>query len=79
MIELYEQITKLADYQERWRLDSPIVWTPKLVRRLEASEDKIPHSVDHSLDHVSGVFVKEFMVDSSVSYREAEWRFFKGP
>jgi len=35
-IELYEWITKLVDSQGRWKLYNPIVWTPELVRRLEA-------------------------------------------
>ena len=48
--ELYEWIAKLEDDQGRWRLDSPIVLTPELVRRLEASEDKIARAVDHWLD-----------------------------
>ena len=46
-IKLYEWITKLADDQGRWRLDDPIVWTPELVRILEASKDKIACAVDH--------------------------------
>ena len=46
-IELYEWIAKLADSQGRCKLEKPIVWTPELVRRLEASEDKIAHAVDH--------------------------------
>ena len=41
LIELYEWITKFADSVGRCRLDQPIVWTPKLVRRLEATEDKL--------------------------------------
>jgi len=48
--ELYEWIMKLADSQGRCRLDKPIVWTPELVHRLEASEDKIACAVDHWLD-----------------------------
>ena len=39
--KLYEWIVRLANNQGRCRLNQPIVWTPKLVRRLEASEDKI--------------------------------------
>ena len=39
--ELYEWIVKLADIQGRCRLDKPIMWIPKLVQKLEASEDKI--------------------------------------
>lgn len=31
-IELYEWLDKLTDSQGRWKLDSPIGWTPKLVR-----------------------------------------------
>jgi len=39
LVELYEWIAKLVNIQGRWRLDNSIVWTPELVRRLEASED----------------------------------------
>ena len=45
--ELYEWIAKLADSQGRWKLDNPIVWTPELVHKLEASEYKIKQAVDH--------------------------------
>ena len=48
--KLYEWIAKLENNQGRCRLDKPIVWTLELVRRLEASEDKIAHAVDHWLD-----------------------------
>jgi len=58
-IELYEWITKLADSQGRCKIDSPIVWTPELMQKLEASEDKITHTVDHWLDRVIGGFVTE--------------------
>ena len=76
--ELYKWITKLEDSQGRRKLDGPIVWTPNLVRRLEASEDKITRIVDHWLDRVIRGFVIEFAVDTSVSYSEVERRFFKG-
>lgn len=46
-VELYEWIMKLADNQERWRLDSSIVSTLELVQRLEASKDKITYIVEH--------------------------------
>ena len=55
--ELYEWITKLANSQGRWKLDNPIVWTPKLVQRLEASQDKIGHAIDHWLNCIIGGFV----------------------
>ena len=55
------------------------VWTPELVRRLEASEHNIAHAVDHWLDQIIGGFITEFAVDTSVSYSEAERRFLKGP
>ena len=70
--ELYEWIAKLAYIQARCRLDKPIMWTPELVRRLEASEDKIACSVDHWLDRIIGGFMTEFVVDTSVSYSEAK-------
>ncbi len=77
--ELYKWIMKLADSQGRWKLGSPIVWTPELVRRLEESEEKIVRAVDHWLDHIIGGFITEFAVDTSISYSEVEQHFLKGP
>jgi len=54
------------------------MWTPELVRRLEASEDKITCVVDHWLDRITGGFITKFTVDISVSYSMAEQRFLKG-
>lgn len=70
---------KLGDDQGRWMLDKLIFWKLELVRRLEASEDKIMHDVNHCLDHIIRGFVIEFTVNTSVSYSEAERRSFKGP
>ena len=50
--ELYEWIVKLTDRQGRCRLDKSIVWTPKFLHRLEASEDKIACTVDHWLNRI---------------------------
>ena len=77
--ELYEWIVRLADIQRRCKLDQPIVWTPELLRRLEASEDNIARVVDHLLDRIIGGFITEFAVDMTVSYSEAEQCFLKGP
>ena len=63
--ELHEWIAKLVDSQGRWKLDGPIVWTPELVRRLEALGDKIVHVVDHWLDRIIGGFVTEFALSTS--------------
>ncbi len=79
LVELYEWIVKLADSQGSWRLDGPIVWTSKLVQRLEASEDTITHVVDHWPDHIIGGFVTELVVDTLVCYSKAKKHFFKGP
>ena len=76
--KLYKWIAKLADSQGRWKLDGPIVWTPELVRRLEASEDKIVHAIDHWLDRIIGGFIIEFAVNTLVNYSEVERRFLKG-
>jgi len=70
--ELYEWIAKLENSQGRWKLDGPNVWNPELLRRLEASEDKIAHVVDHWLYRILGGFVIEFAVDTSVNYSEAK-------
>jgi len=77
--ELYEWITKLEDSQGRWKLDGPIVWTLELVRRSEASEDKIARVVDHFLDWIIGGFITKFAINTSVSYSEAKRHFLKGP
>lgn len=69
--ELYEWIAKLAESQGRCKLDKLIVWTPELMRRLEASEDRIVRTVGHWLDRTIGNFITEFAVDTTVSYNEA--------
>jgi len=66
-VDLYEWITKLTNSQGRWRLNGLIVWTPKLVQRLEASKDKITNIVDHWLDRIIG-FVTNFAVNTLVKY-----------
>jgi len=76
--ELYAWIARLANSQGRCKLDQPIVWTLELVRRLEASEDKITRAIDHWLDQIIGGFIIEFTIDMTVSYSEAERRFLKG-
>ena len=45
--ELFEWIAKLVDSQGRCKIDKLIVWTPELVRRFQASEDKIACAIDH--------------------------------
>ena len=72
-------IAKLADIQGRCRLDKPIVWTLELVHILEASEEKIARAMDQWLDRIIGEFITEFMIDTTISYSEAERRFLKGP
>lgn len=63
---------KLAYSQGRCKLDIPIVWTPELVRILEASEDKIMQAIDHWLNQIIGGFITDFTVDTIVSYSKAE-------
>lgn len=75
--KLYKWITKLVDSQGRCRLDKPIMWTPELVHRVEASKDKITRIVDHWLNRIIGGFITKFAVDTLVSYCEAEQHFFK--
>ena len=68
-----------ASRQLRCRLDRPIVWTLELVCRIETSEDKIAHVVDHWLDQIIGGFITKFAVNTLVSYCETKRRFLKGP
>lgn len=71
-LELYGWIIRLADSQGRCKLDQLIVWTPELVCRLEAFEDKIARAVDHWMDWIIRGFITEFVIDTIVSYNEAE-------
>lgn len=50
------------------------MWTPELVHKLEASEDKVERAVNYWLDQIIGGFITEFTVDTLVSYSEAERR-----
>jgi len=68
---------KLADSQGRWKLDAIIVWTPVLVRRLEASEDKITCTVDHWLDCIIGGFVTELEVKTQLAIMRQRDDFYK--
>lgn len=77
--ELYEWIARLADSQGRCRVEQPIVWTTELVHRIEAAKDKITWVVDHWLDQVIRGFITEFVINTTVSYNEAEWHFLKRP
>lgn len=83
LVKLYEWIARLADSVGRCRLAQPIVWTPELVRRLEANkdkitEDKITHAVDHWLDQVIRGFITEFVINTIVSYSKAERQLLQG-
>ena len=44
---------------------------------MEAFEENISHSLDHCLDRIIGGFVTEVTVDTFVSYKKVERRFFK--
>lgn len=70
--ELYEWIMKLVDSQGRCKLDRSIMWTPKLVCRLEAPEDNITCVIDHWLVRIIGGFITKFALDTSVSYSETK-------
>jgi len=79
LIELYEWIVRLVDSVGSCKLNQPIVWTPELVCRLEASKDKIACIVYHWLDQVIGGFITEFVIYTTVSYSRAERHFLQGP
>ena len=48
------------------------------MRKLEISKDKIARVVDHWLDQVIRGFITEFVIDTIVSYSEAERHFLQG-
>ena len=69
--ELYEWLSKLVDIQGMWRLEGPIVWTPLLVRSLEASENNIVWAMDYWVDCILGSFVTYFTIDRNINYNKA--------
>ena len=72
LCELHEWLSKLADSQGTWRLDSPIVWNLELVRCLEASKNNIARDVDHWIDRIIGGFITELTIDTTISCNEVE-------
>jgi len=52
--------------------------TLELVKQLEGSNYKVARVVDYWIDNILGGFITEFAIDASMSYREAQCRFFKG-
>lgn len=77
--ELHEWLSKLADSEDKWNLNSPIVWTRELVKCLEASKNKIVWDIDYWIDRIMGRFITEFAINMSTTYSEVKHRFFKGP
>lgn len=47
LCELYESFAELVDGQPTWKLDNPIVWTPKLLKLLEESKYKVMKAFDY--------------------------------
>lgn len=72
-------LARIANNYGRGRLEQPIVWTRELVRRLEASKDKITQAVDHWLYRIIGGFITKFMINTNVSYKEEKLCFLEGP
>lgn len=54
------------------------MWTPYLVKHLKGSKNKAAKVVNYWIDNILGGFTIEFVIDTFVSYREVEHRFFKG-
>lgn len=77
--KLHEWLSILVDSQGTWRVDGPIVWTPELVRHLEASKRNIVLAMDHWIKRTLGSFVIEFAVYQTIIYSEEECTLFKGP
>ena len=78
MIILQEWLANLVEFQTCWKDERVTHWTPEQLAQLEQTDNTITWTVDHWVDSVLGGFVTEFAIDQSVSYSEAERRFFKG-
>ena len=63
---------ELADSEPTWKHDNPIVWTLELVKCLKRSDYKVVRVFGYSIDIILGSFITKFVINSSVSYSEAE-------
>jgi hypothetical protein len=57
----------------------PKNWTPELVKRVEAVDNRTSRAVDFWMDSILGGYITEFSIDCTQAYNVAERDFFKGP
>jgi len=55
-------ISKLADNEPCWKHNDPIVWTPKMIKRLKESENKVARVVDYWVDSILKGFITDFQL-----------------
>jgi len=70
--KLYKWLAELTNGQHTWKLDNLIVWTPKLVKRMEGSENKVVKVFNYWIYSILGGFITEFAIDMSSNYNEAK-------
>ena len=76
--ELHAWLSRLTDSETSTHSDKPTEWTPKVIQRLEWTDNFVSRAVDFSLNSLLEGFVTMFVVDMLKAYNEVEMYFFKG-
>jgi len=77
--KLHECLSKLVANDPSLKHDDPTMWTLELIKRLKETENKVARGIDYWIDSILGYFITKFVIDTSISYGEDEWRIVKGP
>ena len=78
-IVLYEWLSKLATQQNNFQGGEPKEWTPFLIERLKRINNPISRVVDFWVDIIIEGYITDFVVDTIMSYSDAERKKFQGP
>ena len=78
-IELHQWLSKLTERRTNFQERQFPAWTPTRINILKRVNNEISRAVDFWTTRTLEAFVTEFAIDTSTSFSEAEWQFFKGP
>lgn len=74
-IELYEWISRLTERHNGFKGDEPKHWTLELIQQLKNNNNIISRDVDFRVDNILEGFITKFIVDTTISYNEANENF----
>ena len=78
-IELHQWLSRLIERRTNFQECQFPDWTPARINILKRVNNEISCDVDFWTTRTLEAFVTEFAIDTSTSFRKAEWQFFKGP